>query len=177
MTDRPAPERSATLGRVPQDPVALPDLSPLAEMARWIEAAVALGRYAADPPAGAFSLVEHVWHLADLESEGFAVRIERLRAGGRPVLPDFDGGRLARERNYRARAADAGRDRFAQARTASLALLRAAAADEWSHEGEQEHVGRVTLTDVARMMAEHDASHRKEIAALLGPRTPPWPLS
>jgi len=50
---------------------------------------------------GAFSPVEQVWHLADLEREGFGVRIRRLRDEQAPRLPDFDGDRIARERHYR----------------------------------------------------------------------------
>ena len=47
-------------------------------------------------PGGAFSPVEHAWHLADLEREGYAVRIERLLNETAPALPDFDGARIAR---------------------------------------------------------------------------------
>ena len=39
---------------------------------------------------GQFSPVEQVWHLADLEREGFAVRIRRLREEDNPRLADFD---------------------------------------------------------------------------------------
>ncbi len=44
-------------------------------------------------PNGAFSPVEHCWHLADLEREGYAVRIRRLLEEDNPGLPDFDGTR------------------------------------------------------------------------------------
>jgi len=50
---------------------------------------------------GAFSPVEHCWHLADLEGEGYRVRIERLLHESEPSLLDFDGARLAEERHYR----------------------------------------------------------------------------
>jgi len=50
------------------------------------------------PTRRAFSPVEQVWHLADLEREGFSVRIRRLRDEQAPRLPDFDGDRIARER-------------------------------------------------------------------------------
>ena len=35
-------------------------------------------------PRGAFAPVEQVWHLADLEHEGFGLRIRRLQAEERP---------------------------------------------------------------------------------------------
>ena len=52
-------------------------------------------------PEGAFSPVDHAWHLAHLEREGYALRIQRLLAEERPHLADFDGAGIARERRYR----------------------------------------------------------------------------
>src|SRR5262245_11660237 len=59
-------------------------------------------------PGGTFCPVEQVWHLADLEHEGFGSRIERLRTELNPHLPDFDGTKIARERNYRSLSIEAG---------------------------------------------------------------------
>jgi hypothetical protein len=121
------------------------------------------------PPAdGGFSLVEQAWHLADLEREGYGARIRRLLAAEDPDLPDFDGARVAAERNYRARSLAEGIASFRDARRANLALLGSVPPAAWGRAGRQEGVGRVTLRDVPRMMREHDDSHRAEIAALLG---------
>jgi len=49
-------------------------------------------------PAGSFSPVEQVWHLADLEREGFGVRIRRLQTEAKPHLPDFNGTKVAHGR-------------------------------------------------------------------------------
>jgi hypothetical protein len=116
-------------------------------------------------PEGGFSAVEQCWHLADLEREGFGARIRRLLADTDPYLPDFDGARVARERNYRARSLPQGIEEFRQARAANLALLRSLDAAQWSRAGTQEGVGRVALCDLPHMMAEHDTSHRAEIDA------------
>ena len=119
------------------------------------------------PPAdGGFSLVEQAWHLADLEREGYGERIRRLLAEDDPELPDFDGARVAAERQYRARSLAEGIAAFLAARTANLALLRSVPATSWGRAGRQEGVGRITLRDIPRMMREHDDSHRAEIAAL-----------
>jgi hypothetical protein len=126
------------------------------------------GDHALDaPPGGGFSLVEQAWHLADLEREGFGARITRLLAEEAPFLPDFDGARIARERDYRSQALDDGLRAFAAARTANLARLRAVPHDAWDRAGTQEGVGRVTLADLPRLMVEHDDSHRAEIEGLL----------
>jgi len=126
-------------------------------------------------PAGGFSLVEQAWHLADLEREGYGERIRRLLAETDPLLPDFDGARVAAERDYRARSLAEGIAAFAAARAANLAVLRTVAPPAWDRGGRQEGVGRVTLRDIPRMMREHDLSHRDEIAALLTGTPPPKP--
>src|SRR4051812_47502352 len=50
--------------------------------------------------SGPFALVEHLWHVGDLEVEGFGERIRRLLAEDDPCLADFEGERIARERRY-----------------------------------------------------------------------------
>ena len=60
------------------------------------------------PAAGGFSFVENVWHLADLEREGYGVRIRRILAEDEPALLNFDGDRIARERAYQERDVDRG---------------------------------------------------------------------
>src|SRR5262245_5160732 len=123
--------------------------------------------FARTPAGGGFSLVEHVWHLADLEREGFASRIRRLLTEEAPVLPNFDGDRVAREREYQARRLDEGLAAFTRARRRNVERLRHVAPAAWKRWGQQESVGRVTLADVPRMMADHDRTHADELRALL----------
>jgi hypothetical protein len=79
-------------------------LARLEETPPFLEAA--LGALTAEEsvmpgPGGTFSPVEQCWHLADLEREGYLVRIRRLLEEEDPWLPDFDGARVALERGYR----------------------------------------------------------------------------
>jgi len=124
-------------------------------------------RFLSAPAAGGFCLLEHAWHMADLEREGFGVRLRRLLQETEPFLPDFDGDRAARERQYRARGLQVGIEAFAAARAANLALLRSLAPDAWTRAGTQEGVGHLTLADLPRMMLQHDRAHAAEIAALV----------
>jgi hypothetical protein len=124
-------------------------------------------------PNGTFSPVEQCWHLADLEREGFGVRIERLLSEDEPFLPDFDGNRIARERDYRSRALTAGLSAFRAARAQNVARLRSVADAAWTRSGTQEGVGRIALGDVPALAAAHDASHRREIEAWLRAVTTP----
>jgi hypothetical protein len=112
-----------------------------------------------------FAPVEQVWHLADLEAEGFGVRIRRLREQAGALLEDFDGDRIANERSYRQRDLAEGIAAFRAARTRNLAAIATISDDEWGHAGTQEGVGPVMLCDLPVMIAEHDAAHRAEIDA------------
>jgi hypothetical protein len=113
--------------------------------------------------ADGFSPVEQCWHLADLERDGYAVRIRRLLHEVEPALPDFDGARVAQERNYKSLSLADGLQAFRRARAENLAALRALTSSQWERVGTQEGVGRVGLCDIPLMMAEHDAAHRAEI--------------
>lgn len=117
--------------------------------------------------AGGFSLLEQVWHLADLEREGYGVRIRRILTEDEPRLSNFEGDRVARERMYSRRDLAEGLLVFAASRTRNLQVLREVSANDWKRTGEQEGVGTIALADVPRMMVEHDRSHEAEIADLL----------
>jgi len=155
-------ENEALLGRL----AAMPEF--LAE--RF--ASLAAGEATRRGPDDTFSPVEQCWHLADLEREGFGVRIQRLLRETDPFLADFDGARIAQERQYRARSLSEGLRAFQAVRAANLALLRSVGSDEWARSGTQEGVGRVSLSDLPRLMADHDASHRAEIEAWARARDP-----
>jgi hypothetical protein len=109
------------------------------------------------------SPVEQVWHLADLEREGFGVRIERLLNEDDAQLPDFDGTEVAKRRNYREKSLHEGIRAFARARQDNIDALARVTPQEWTRRGEQQGVGPVALCDIPAMMAGHDASHREEI--------------
>lgn len=119
------------------------------------------------PAGGGFSLVENVWHLADLEREGFGARIRRILSEDEPALANFDGDRIARERDYQSRSLSAGLAAFEDARRSNVEILRALEGAAWDRSGTQEGVGVVTLADLPRRMAEHDRSHTTDVARLL----------
>jgi len=114
-------------------------------------------------PSGDFAPVEQCWHLADLEREGFGVRITRLLQEKDPFFPDFEGDRIAEERQYAKRSLLEGLAAFEQARAINLSCLRAVRKDQWSRAGQQDGIGLVSLRDIPRQMLEHDAAHRSQI--------------
>ena len=140
----------------------------LAEMPGYLESRAESLRPSAGwkPSPDRFSFLENVWHLADLEREGFGRRIRLLAEQDAPFLPNFDGDRIARERNYSALDLAEGLGNFRRAREENLARLAGCSAAAWQRTGTQEGVGIVSLADVPRLMAEHDRSHRAEIEEL-----------
>ena len=114
-------------------------------------------------PTGSFSPVEQVWHLADLEREGFGLRIRRLQAETNPHLSDFDGTKVARERDYRSLSLAAGLRTFEAAREANIETLKALSPEAWVRGGTQDGVGTVSLCDMPTFMHQHDQAHIAEI--------------
>jgi hypothetical protein len=114
-------------------------------------------------PDGMFSPVEQVWHLADLEEEGFGSRIERLLNEVNPQLPDFDGTAIARARNYQSLSVVRGLERFEAARLANLERLRSVPDGAWVRSGVQSGVGEVSLCDMPVFLLQHDQAHKDEI--------------
>jgi hypothetical protein len=114
-------------------------------------------------PDGSFSPVEQVWHLADLERDGFALRIRRLQTEANPHLPDFEGTKVAHERNYRLLSLAAGLRSFEAAREANIETLQALSPEAWIRSGTQDGVGTVSLCDMPAFMHQHDQAHIAEI--------------
>ena len=112
---------------------------------------------------GLFSPVEQVWHLADLEVEGFGFRIEALRSQVDPMLPDFDGTAVAIARDYRGLSLEQGLQRFERARRENLQRLSTITDAQWSNAGTQEGVGKVSLCDMPVFLRQHDMAHMEEI--------------
>jgi hypothetical protein len=143
------------------------DLLAFPELARLLPACLPAALHTVRPAAGGFSLVEHAHHLADLEEEGFAVRLQRLLAEHEPFLPDFDGERIAAERHYTTRDAASGLERFAATRRALVRRLSSLPEAAWQRAGMQEGVGRVTVAELPRRMLAHDCAHAEEWVELL----------
>jgi len=135
------------------------------EVRQWMES-VPPELLTRKPAAGGLALVENAWHLADLEVEGYGLRLRRLLAETSPALPDFPGDTIARERDYLHLPLAPALDRFARARAENIALINAASEGDKLRSGKQEGVGTVTFERVVEMMAEHDTGHADEIAAL-----------
>lgn len=118
------------------------------------------------PSGDQFSFVENACHLRDIEVEGYGARIRKLLTENHPQLPDVDGSRLARERDYNSQAFDAALDEFARARDENLRAIKNLSAELLNRTGVLEGVGEITLGKLFLLMREHDESHRQELVEL-----------
>ena len=113
-----------------------------------------------------FSLLEHVCHLRDLELEGYRVRIERMLCEDRPPLPDFDGAKVARERNYPGESLPRALEGFTTARAHDLGVVANLTALQLGRTGVLDPVGEITIGGLLARMCAHDEEHREQIIGL-----------
>lgn len=122
----------------------------------------------AQAPGGGFSLVQHLWHLADVEQFGWATRFARLLSETSPVLPGVDGDQLAKDRRYQQRPWRAAAQRFISQRRCTLAAL--ARCDAAVLQRPVLFSGQpATGAEMLAALLAHDHEHRAEMAALWPP--------
>jgi hypothetical protein len=133
---------------------------------RDLSLGIALAELKRKPSANEFSFLENVCHLRDIEREGYTVRIEKLLNEHEPVLPDINGAKLARERDYNSEDFETALREFEQLRENNVRVLSDSSPQSLERSGMFEGVGAVTLKRLAEMMREHDEGHREELSGL-----------
>ncbi len=118
------------------------------------------------PAAEVFSVRENVLHLRDIDVEGYACRVHRMLDEERAVLPDVDGARLARERNYNAQPVQPALDDLRVSRAASIARLESCSVQDLDRQAEMQAVGTIDLRRLLELWIEHDRGHIADIAEL-----------
>jgi hypothetical protein len=119
------------------------------------------------PDGHGFAFSEHLWHLADLETEAFQVRLRRMLEEDRPFLPDFDGAAAARVRDYLALDPAEGLRRFSAARARTLEAFSRLRQAEWGRLGEQQGMGVMSLAELPGRILAHDHDHLCQLRGLL----------
>ena len=119
-------------------------------------------------PSEAFTAIEQICHVRDIEIDGYQVRFRRTLDEAAPFLPSVDSERLALERDYA--HADPARvfAEFRAARTATLALLRGVSAEDWRRPADFDGYGPVTLLGLVHFLCSHDQQHLAGLQWLLG---------
>jgi hypothetical protein len=118
------------------------------------------------PAGGAFSFLEQVCHLRDIEREGYGYRIRKMLDENQPTLPDIDGDQLARERDYNNQDFEAALSDFTRARRENMSLVKQSSAEQLNRGAVLETVGAITINSLLMLMCDHDEAHRKELSEL-----------
>jgi len=119
-------------------------------------------------PSEAFTAIEQVFHVRDIEIEGYQPRFRRTLAEDRPRLPSIDSEALAGQRDYARGDARQALAQFRAARTQTLELLRGIDATQWQRRAEFEGYGAVTLRALVHYLCSHDQQHLAGLQWLLG---------
>jgi hypothetical protein len=127
---------------------------------------IGAARCAQRPAPDAFSLIENVCHLRDVDREGYAVRVARIAEEVLPDLADVDGGALATARNYQSQDLERALRQFARERRHALETVRSVSRQDLERRATWGAFGVVTLAEVLQRWIAHDHGHRVELRGL-----------
>ena len=113
------------------------------------------------PDADRFNIREALAHMADWD-EIFRTRGERIRDEEVPLLPGYDEGQLALERNYAAVPIAESLERFIASRAALLAFFESLTPEQWKRHGNRDEIGMIDLSDLSVMILGHDGYHAEQ---------------
>ena len=119
-------------------------------------------------PSERFTAIEQLWHVHDVEIDGYHQRFRRILAEEHPFLPDLGSEALAQARDYAAREAAPALAGFRAARERTVALLASLDAAQLARTGLFEDYGPVTTRGLAHYLCSHDQQHLAGLQWLLG---------
>ena len=119
-------------------------------------------------PSEAFTAIEQVCHVRDIEIEGYQVRFRRTLDELSPILPSIDSEALALQRDYSRSDVQRVFADFRAARAATLELLRGLDEAQLARPAWFEGYGQVTLRALVHYLCSHDQQHLSGLQWLLG---------
>jgi hypothetical protein len=119
-------------------------------------------------PSEAFTAIEQVCHVRDIEVEGYQVRFRRTLDEEIPQLASIDSEALARQRDYGRSDATRALAEFRAARAQTLKLLRGLDDTRLQRRAVFEGYGPVTLRALVHYLCSHDQQHLAGLQWLLG---------
>lgn len=121
----------------------------------------------ARPDPERFTLREMIAHLADWEPV-CRERIFRTRVEKTPHLPNWDEEQAALIGDYAHTNPYESLLWYTERRAATVALLTALEADEWTRTAERENVGTLSIEKQAFLILAHDGFHLRQTVELKG---------
>ncbi len=120
------------------------------------------------PGVGKLSLIEHVWHMLDMERDVFGARMRQVLAEDDPRLEPLDVEEHGvREEGLAAGTLDEILSDWGAARAENLALVESTTDADWARPLHHPQIGRATFLDVALRWSRHDADHLRQIEIIV----------
>ncbi len=119
-------------------------------------------------PSEQFTAIEQVWHVRDIEIEGYRARFERVLHETNPFLPSVDSETLAKERAYNTRNATEALSAFREARAHNLSFIAELTEKQLDRRAEFEGYGAVSLRGLVHFLCSHDQQHLAGLQWLAG---------
>jgi DinB superfamily len=119
-------------------------------------------------PSEAFTAIEQICHIRDIEIEGYHLRIQRMLNEPNPTLASIESEALAKERNYSAANASEVLAAFRAARAKTIAIISGLTDAQWGRTAIFERYGALSLRSLAHYLCSHDQQHLAGLQWLLG---------
>jgi hypothetical protein len=111
------------------------------------------------PSPEVFSMRENILHLRDIDVEGYEKRLGLILSEMIPRLPDVDGSKLARERDYNTQSIRPALEDLRGSRAASMEKLKGCTDADLQRKAEMQGVGIIDLRRLLELWMEHDGGH------------------
>jgi hypothetical protein len=135
---------------------------PQALRAHWATIPTAHARFRPDAwdgiPSEHFDPLGQLWHLRDIEREGYHVRFRRTLEEDAPLLADIDSYALADARGPRG-PAEVALAEFEAARAQTVAMLKALTPEQLARPATFEGFGPITVRGLMHLLCSHDHQH------------------
>ncbi|MDP9995919.1 hypothetical protein J2W28_006214 [Variovorax boronicumulans] len=119
-------------------------------------------------PSEAFTAIEQLCHVRDIEVEGYHVRFRRTLSENRPTLASIDSEPLAIERNYGAADAKQVLADFRLARVQTMEIVSSLTDAQLARTAVFEGYGPLTMRSLIHYLCSHDQQHLAGLQWLAG---------
>jgi DinB superfamily len=119
-------------------------------------------------PSEAFTAIEQICHVRDIEIEGYHVRLSRTLSELNPTLASIDSERLALTRSYSTQSSRQAFAAFRLARAETVAMVRGLSPEQLNRKARFEGYGPLTLRSLMHYLCSHDHQHLAGLQWLQG---------
>jgi hypothetical protein len=122
-------------------------------------------------PSEAFTAIEQLCHVRDIEVDGYHLRFHRALNEVNPILESIDSEALAKQRGYGSKGVSEAAEAlsaFRLAREKTVALISALSDEQLDRVAVFEGYGPLTVRSLVHYLCSHDQQHLAGLQWLLG---------